>query len=78
MEGSAFGLGIFERVLIATVIILFVMGIATIVGQPLGGFVLGLFVASYLVYVAFIPLWLILPSMFIGVIFMIWKSGGSY
>ena len=75
-QDNTYGLGIFERILLATIIVLFVVGIATLVGQPIPGFILGLFIMGYMAYIGFIELWLILPSMFIGVIFMGWKSGG--
>lgn len=70
-----YGLGIFERVLIATIIILIVVGISTMVGQSVAGLAMGLFVYGYIVYIGFIPLWSILPSMFIGLLFLMWKGG---
>ena len=75
-KDKTYGMGIFERMLIATIIILFVVGIATMVGQSLPGIALGLFVYGFLVFIGFVPLWAILPSMLIGVMFLIWKSGG--
>lgn len=75
-KSHSFGLGIFERMLIATIIILFIVGIATLVGQSLPGLALGLFVFAYMVIIGFIPLWIVLPTMFIGVMFLMWKSGG--
>lgn len=71
-----YGLGIFERILIITFIVLIVVGLATLIGQPIPGFVLGLFVLGYSAFIGFINLWIILPSMFVGIIFLIWKSGG--
>jgi hypothetical protein len=71
-----YGLGIFERILIATLVVLMVAGIATMVGQPIPGLALGLFIFGYMAYIGFIPLWAILPSMFIGFMFLTWKSGG--
>lgn len=76
IKNKNYGLGIFERMLIATIIILFVVGIASMVGQALPGVALGLFVYGFLVFIGFVPLWAILPSMLVGVIFLIWKSGG--
>jgi hypothetical protein len=67
---------LFERLLIATIIILFTVGIATLVGQALPGVALGLFVYGFLCYIGFVPLWAILPSMLIGFFFLTWKSGG--
>jgi len=67
-KDKTYGLGIFERMLIATIIILFVVGIATMVGQALPGIALGMFVYCFLVFIGFVPLWVILPSMLIGVL----------
>lgn len=75
-KDKTYGLGIFERMLIATLIIIFIVGIATMVGQALPGVALGMFVYGFLVFIGFVPLWAILPSMLIGVLFLIWKSGG--
>ena len=74
--GNTFGLGIFTRVALATMVVLFIVGISTMVGQTLPGFVLGLFAYGYMAYIGFIPLWLILPSILVGLIFMNWLSGG--
>jgi hypothetical protein len=71
-----YGLGIFERILIVTLILIFVMGISTLVGQPIPGFVITLFVAGYMVYIGFIPIWIILPSMMLGFFVVVWRSGG--
>jgi len=75
-KDRTFGMGLFERVLIATIIVILVVGIASLVGQSLPGVALGLFVFGFLTYIGFIPLWAILPSMLIGVLFLVWKSGG--
>lgn len=73
---TTYGLGVFERVLVATLVFIFVVGIATLVGQPLPGLALGMLVLFYMTYLGFIELWLFLPSMLIGVLFITWKSGG--
>jgi hypothetical protein len=75
-KNKTYGLGIFERILILTLTVLFVVGIATMVGQPIPGMALGLFIFGYMSYVGFVPIWAILPSMFIGFLFLVWKSGG--
>jgi len=75
-KDKTYGLGIFERMLIATIIIIFVVGIATMVGQALPGVALGMFVFMFLVFIGFVPIWVILPSMLMGIIFLVWKSGG--
>lgn len=71
-----FGLGVFERMLIITIAVIFIVGIATLVGQPIPGLALGLLALGYFVYLGFIPIWSVLITMFIGVMFLIWKSGG--
>jgi hypothetical protein len=75
-KNTTYGLGIFERILFYTLIILFVVGIASMVGQVLPGVVLSMVVSGLMVFVGFIPLWVILPSMFISFLFVVWKSGG--
>ena len=75
-KNKTYGLGIFERILIVTLTVLFVVGIGTLVGQPIPAMALGLFCFGYMAFIGFVPLWAILPSMFIGVIFLVWKSGG--
>lgn len=75
-KDKTYGLGIFERMLIATLLILFVVGIGTMIGQAIPGIALGMFVYMFLVFIGFVPLWVILPSMLIGVLFLVWKSGG--
>lgn len=75
-KDRTFGLGIFERMLVVTIIVIFCVGIATLVGQPIPGVALGLFVFGFMVYIGFAELWLVLPSMLIGILFLVWKSGG--
>ena len=75
-KNKTFGLGIFERVLTTTLIAIFIVGIASLVGQPLPGFALNLFIQSYLTYIGFIPVWITLPSLLLGIMILIWKSGG--
>lgn len=75
-KDETYGLGIFERILITTIIIIFFVGISSMVGQPLPGVALGLFIFGLFVYIGFIPLWSVLPSILIGFLFLVWKSGG--
>jgi len=76
-KNKTFGLGIFERVLTATLIAIFIVGIASLVGQPVPGFALNLLIQSYLTYIGFIPIWITLPSLLLGLFIIIWKSGGT-
>jgi len=75
-KDETYGLGLFERVLIVTLIVIFAVGIATMVGNPIPGLAIGLFLFGFMVFIGFIPIWSILPSMFIGFLFLVWKSGG--
>lgn len=75
-KDKTFGLGIFERMLIITIITVFIVGIASMVGQPIPGVFIGLLLFCFFAYIGFIPLWGVLPSIFIGVLFLTWKSGG--
>lgn len=72
--GNTYGLTLFERVLIFTMILIFIVGIASMVGNPLMGLVLGMLIMGYFVYIGFIPIVAILVSMFIGVFFIIWRG----
>lgn len=74
---KTYGLGMFERILICTIIILMVAGVASMVGQPLPGLVMAIVMFGYMSYIGFIPAWIIIPSIVIGVFFMFWKVGGS-
>ena len=71
-----YGLGIFERILVASLIVLAVVGVATLSGRPVEGMALGLVVFGMMAYAGFIPLWSILISMLLGVMFISWMSGG--
>ena len=75
-KDNTYGLGIFERVLIVTIISIFVLGICVMIGQVLPGFVITIFVLGYMVFIGFIPIWIILPGFFIGFLLLIWRSGG--
>jgi len=77
-KDNTYGLGIFERILITTLILLFVLGVATLIGQIIPGFFLALFVAGYLVFIGFIPIWVILPSMLGGFFIMLKSMSGAY
>jgi len=69
-----FGLGVFERFLISVLIVIFVVGIATLIGQAIAGFALGLLLYGLLVYTGFLPFWAVAIPMFVGIIFLIWRT----
>jgi hypothetical protein len=76
LKDKTYGLGLFERILIVTIIVIFTVGIATMVGQPVPGIAVGVFVFCFLAYMGFVPVTAVLPSIVIGIIFLMWKSGG--
>jgi hypothetical protein len=71
---TTYGLLIGERVLIATLIIFLVVGLASFLGQPLAGLGLGLIVFAYMVYIGFLPIWIVLISIFLGLFYLAWKG----
>ena len=73
---NTFGLTAFERIFIITIIVLIVVGISAIIGAIIPGLFLGLFIFAYCVFIGFIPIWSILPTMFVGFFYLVWKSGG--
>ncbi len=74
-QDETYGLGIFERVLIATLIIIFIVGIAALTGQIIPGMALGLLVSGLLIYSGFIPFWSFGLTIVIGIFFLMWRSG---
>jgi chromate transport protein ChrA len=67
-KDNTYGLGIFERVFVMTIIMIFVVGIAALVGQAVAGMALCLFVMVFLAYIGFIPWALIIISGLAGMI----------
>lgn len=59
-KDKTYGMGIFERVLISVLIAVFIAGISALVGHIGAGTILSLGLYIYLVYIGFIPLWIIL------------------
>jgi len=75
-KNKTYGLGLFERILVSTLITLFVVGFAALIGQVIPGIAMGLIIMGYMVLIGFIPIWLVLPTMFIGILFLM-KAGGN-
>ena len=65
---ETYGLGLIERILISVLLIILIAGVGTLIGQPIAGFGLGLFMYGYFVYIGFLPLWSILLTMLLGLI----------
>lgn len=70
-----YGLGLFERLLIAVSIIVLVVGIATLIGQPIPGMALGLIILGYLTYIGLVPLWATIISITIGLLLIGMRGG---
>jgi len=73
--GQTYGLGNFERIIIVTIILLLVIGSATMFSGAFVGGVMGMFVMGFFGYMGFISLWAVIPSMVFLFMFSIW--GGS-
>lgn len=72
---KTYGLGLFERLIIFTLIIFIVMGLGALTGLIIPSVGLDIFLSAYLAYIGFIEIWLALPMIFILVLYIIWKSG---
>lgn len=72
---ETYGLGIFERILIGVGIVILVVGIGTLIGQPIMSMGLGLIVLGYLTYIGLVPIWASFMSMALGVILLGMKEG---
>ena len=67
---NTYGLGILERIFISVVIVMLVVGIATLIGQPVAGFGFGLLIFGFLSFIGFVPLWAILLPVTVGFIIL--------
>ena len=75
-RAETYGLGLLERTLIGVVIALLVVGIGTLIGQPLPSFALGLMILGYLRYIGFLPLWSVLLPIALGLLILGSKPDG--
>ena len=74
MKDNSYGLSLLTRIIIASMIVIIVAGIFSFLSNGLIGGVIGLFLFGFLAYIDFIPLYSVLLSLVIGVIFIIWRS----
>lgn len=74
IKDNDYGMGIFEKILIATITVLLISGVAFLVAGITGSLILGLLSYGFFVYIQFLPLWSILISLFVGMILLINKS----
>jgi hypothetical protein len=68
--GKTYGLGLIERVLICLFAVIFVVGMATLIGQPIMGFVMGLILLGFFSYIQFFPMWAGIITFIFGAIFL--------
>jgi hypothetical protein len=77
LRNETFGMFVFERILIVTIIVVVMAGVATLIASATVGAALGLCLFGFFSYVGFIPLWVVLIPMTIGLIILSSQSGGS-
>lgn len=75
IRDKTYGLGLFERAITATIIGIVVTGLAALVGQVIVGIMLTFMVWGILVYIGFIPIWLVLIPIFIGLFLLALRGG---
>lgn len=71
---NTYGLGLFERILLATLAVLIVAGFLTFLAGPIIGFAVGLLIFGYMSYIGFVSLWAILPSLLVGFVILSRRS----
>ena len=71
---KTYGLGLFERLFVSTIIVIFFVGISALMGAITFGSFIGFALWSYFVYIGFLPLWSILISVFAGIIIISGRS----
>lgn len=73
---QTYGMGVLERTLIGSIVVIIFGGIATFVAGSLIGGVLGLFIMGFLYYIGFLPLLAVALSILIGFFIIARRSGG--
>jgi len=73
-KNKTYGLGLFERVLIATFIVIFIAGIGSLIAGGIVGFFLALMMFGILMYIGFIPIWSIIISLLVGFLVLMWRA----
>ena len=72
--GELYGMGILERIIIVTITVIIIAGLGSIFLGELAGGIIGLFLFGFFFANGFVPLWSILPSIFVGIIYIGSKS----
>lgn len=72
-KDNTYGMGIFERVLVATIITILVGGLATLAAGGAAGLLLVLFLYGYFVYMGFIPIAAVVILFIVGFLLIAWR-----
>jgi hypothetical protein len=73
-KDRTFGLGILDRVMIGSIIVIFIVGLAGLAaGLPIG-LCLGLLVSGILIFIGFLPYWSFILTIVVGFIILLWRS----
>jgi len=71
---NTYGLGLIERLLIGTVLLVVITGFFALAVGGLSGLVLGLFIMGMLIYIGFWPWWAVSTSLLVGLALILGRS----
>lgn len=74
MKDNHFGLKIFERIFVVTMVVIITVGIGALIGQIYPAIAVSFILMGYFVYVQFISVWFLLISIFAGLIMLSARS----
>lgn len=72
--GQDYGLGLFERLLIMTVITIVVAGVVAVFSNEIAGGVTAMFIWGFFVWTGFVSYWVVIPSLVFLTILVMWRS----
>lgn len=70
-QGNPYGMSLFSRIIVATLIVIFAVGISAFYTNVMGGLLVGIGVYAYLIYTGFLPGWIVVVSL-IALLFIMW------
>lgn len=73
-KANDFGLGVLEMLLIAVITTILVAGLLTLTVNELAGGAAGLLVMGFFVYIGFVPIWVVIPTFFVGLLIIFGRS----
>jgi len=76
LVGKTYGLGVVERIILTTIIVLLISGVAFMFAGVGAGLVIGMLLYGFFVITGFIPLWSIIITLLVGFVILA-KTGGS-